>query len=479
MRQSLFALLFAAPAFLQASVLETKVHKELELLNLPAPTWRMPEGDMYDVAIVGAGQAGIAIAHALELEGINNVALFDAAKPGEEGPWMTTARMKTLRSGKKLRGPASLPSLTFQAWCEAKYGKEAWEKVGRIPTKAWGKYLQWLQKVLGISVTNNAELEEIRPNPDHTLTLQFKGLKPVTCRKVVLATGRMGFGGAEVPDFMSSLPKKFWAHTAERVDHKIFKDKHVVVIGVGASGFDAAAVACEEGARKVDMLMRREALPEVHHAASFAYPGFMRGFYSLTDHERYDFTRKVLESGVPPPQDSLNRLKRFSNFELIASCPVTSVAKSGRFAKIETAKGAILTDFIVLATGYRVDGSCRPEFASFFDKIKHWQDQMPEIAPKYGRYPYLGAHFEFLEKTPGSAPYLANIHCFNFGSFLSHGRIASDLDGLHLGIERLVEGISIDLFLQDTCRNGEPTPHECPGTCQIGLCSPFSLESGE
>ncbi len=472
-------LLLLLPVTLSASlsVLENKIAHDLELMNLPAPSWRPLEGEMCEVAIIGAGQAGISIAHALELEGIYNVQVFDSAKAGEEGPWLTTARMRTLRSGKKLRGPAHLPHLTFQAWCEAKYGKEAWENVGKIPTAAWGKYVQWLRKVLKIQVNSGWKLEKIVPNFDNSLTLLFDGNRKVSCRKVVLATGRMGFGGANIPDFIKTLPKKYWAHTSEKIEPSSFHNKHVTVVGVGASGFDAAAYALENGALAVDMIMRRESLPTVHHASFFAYQGFLRGFYFLSDDERYDFTKKVLDSGIPPPPESLDRLDPYSTFTLVASTEIKGLSEVSKRVAIDTNHGRRLSDFIVLATGYKADGTALPELSGFFDKILLWQDRVVDAAPKYGSFPYLGPHFEFLEKRPGASPFLANIHCFNYGGFLSHGRISGDLDGLHIGISRLVEGISVDLFLQDTCRNGEPTPNECPGTCQIGLCSPYTLES--
>ncbi|MCE5293837.1 MAG: NAD(P)-binding domain-containing protein, partial [Chlamydiales bacterium] len=460
--------------------LEKKVRKDLELMNLPAASWRLEDDDICDVAVIGAGQAGIAIAHALQLEGIHNVRVFDSAKDGEEGPWLTTARMRTLRSGKQLRGPANLPHLTFQAWCEAKYGPEKWEAVGRIPTNAWGKYLQWLKKTTGVAVYNGWKLQNIVPNEDQTLQLHFANEQVIHCRKVVLATGQTGFGGAELPSFTTRIPKRYWAHTSDRIDASLLRNKHVTVIGVGASGYDAAALALEGGADRVQMLMRKQELPAVNHAASFAYVGFMRGFYYLKNKERYQYCTKVLDAGIPPPQDSIDRIKSFSNFELLASTKIKAVSfADNKRIKVETNHGIIFTDFLILATGFAIDGSKQPELQGFIDQIQLWKDRVPDIDAKYGRYPYLGPHFEFLERKLGSASFLGNIHCFNMGGFLSHGRICGDLDGLHVGVQRLVEGISIDLFLQDTCRNGEPTPHECPGTCQIGLCSPFSLEDLE
>ncbi len=476
----LFALfLIVIPNLFLAASTEM-IQKELELFNLPATSWRVEEdSDMVDVAIIGAGQAGISIAHALALDGISNVKIFDAADEGEEGPWLTTARMLTLRSSKTLRGPAQLPHLTFRAWFEELYGKSAWDEMNKIPTDAWGRYLLWLKENTGVHVTNNKKLVSINPNVDDSLTLLFEDQSTVKCRKVVLATGRMGFGGAEVPNCCLSLPKQFWAHASERLTSEFFKNKRIAVVGVGASGFDAAAFALEAGAKTVDMIMRRDVLPVVNHGSQFAYPGFLRGFYSLSDRERHDFTVKVLEEGIPPPQESIERLKPFSNFTLLDSCTIAETRVVGKFVELETNKGKRTYDFILAATGYAVDVAKTVELSTISDKILLWQDRLADILPKFGRFAYLGQHFEFMEKVPGEASYLRNIHCFNFGALMSHGRISSELDGLHIGIARLVDGIIIDLFLQDTCRNGGPTPNECPGTCQIGLCSPFSLQSGD
>lgn len=479
MPRYLLAFLLTITSWLTAGSLEDQIQKELELLNLPAPSWRQLDDSTLDVAIVGAGQAGIALAHALELEGIYNVRVYDAAPDGKEGPWLTTARMLTLRSGKKLRGPALLPSLTFQAWCEAKYGKEAFEDIGKIPTKAWGKYLKWLKKVSSVTVFNDWLLERIEPNSDYTLTLHFEGSRVVRARKVVLATGRCGFGGAEIPEFVQSLPKKLWAHTSERIDPRTFKNKRVAVVGVGASGFDAAAAALENGANKVEIIMRRKELPQVNYASLFAYPGFLKGFYFLTDNERCDFFSKVIELGIPPPQESIDRLKPFSNFTLVDSAAIDRVEPHQQAVRISTSKAEHIVDLIVLATGYKVDGSKQAELRDIIDQALLWKDVHPNVPNKLGSFPYLGLHFEFLEKEKGTAPWLANIHCFNYGAFLSHGRIAGDIDALPVGITRLVEGLAVGLFLQDTCRNGEPTPHECPGTCQSGICSPFHLSSEE
>src|SRR5262249_8079286 len=152
-------------------------------------------------------------------------------------------------------------------------------------------------------------------------------------------------------------------------DNSTFLHKRVTVIGVGASGFDAAATALENGAKSVQMLMRREKLPEINYFANFAYPGFSHGFYYLTDKERVDFFNKALQAGIPPPEDSIKRLEPFKNFELISSIEIESVAPHSESLTLNTNKGPLHTDFIILATGYAVDGSKQPELQPFYDKI--------------------------------------------------------------------------------------------------------------
>ena len=90
--------------------LEARLADELAFLQLPAPRWT-PELErdgepVVDVAIVGAGMTGLAVAAALVQRGITVVA-YDEAAAGWEGPWATTARMSN-RPGMTTRPAASI-----------------------------------------------------------------------------------------------------------------------------------------------------------------------------------------------------------------------------------------------------------------------------------------------------------------------------------------------------------------------------------
>jgi NADPH-dependent 2,4-dienoyl-CoA reductase/sulfur reductase-like enzyme len=83
------------------AALEARLAEELAFLQLPAARWTPArahdEESVVDVAIVGAGMTGLALAAALVQRGVSVVA-YDEALAGLEGPWATTARMETLRS---------------------------------------------------------------------------------------------------------------------------------------------------------------------------------------------------------------------------------------------------------------------------------------------------------------------------------------------------------------------------------------------
>ena len=137
------------------AALEAQVRRDIALTAHPRAEW-MKENfrggkPVLDVLIVGAGQSGLATAFQLIRERVRNILVIDRAPKGKEGPWVTFARMPTLRSPKDQTGPdLDVPSLTFQAWYEAQHGAQAWADLGLIASKDWQDYLVWYRKVLDL-----------------------------------------------------------------------------------------------------------------------------------------------------------------------------------------------------------------------------------------------------------------------------------------------------------------------------------------
>lgn len=445
----------AVPAGLQS--LEKRIAEDLHFIGYPLATWLEPVDNVLDVAIIGAGMAGRAAAFALMRKGILNIRLFDNQEHDHEGPWVTYARMMHLRSPKDLTGPAyHFPSLTFQAWYLAQHSLQEWEDLKKIPNRDWMDYLDWFAQVLRIPIQNATHLTNIDAADGHlALVLTQNGARThLKAKKVILATGRSGFGGIKLPDCVHKLPEEFWAHTMANIAFEKFQGKRLAVIGVGASGFDAAATALEHGAASVDLLMRRPQLPNVNKFAHTVYPGFSSGFYHLSDEMRLRILHAALNGGAPPPHESLDRIRSYTNFNLHASVHIESCDKQGTAVLLTTNRFSKEYDFIIVANGFRIDGSQQPELESIFNKILLWKDRqgIPEgLIKGYGNFPYLGPHFEFIGKTKESALRLKNIYCYNFAATASHGLLSSDIPGIGYGASRLADGIAIDFFTE----NGE------------------------
>src|SRR6202035_1159273 len=139
------------------ATLNARVRRDLERVAHPSGGWLEPRigadgRPALDVLIVGAGQSGTAIAFALMRAQVTNILTIDKAPYGEEGPWLSYARMHTLRSPKDYTGPdLDIPSLTYQSWHEARFGKEDWRKLDLILRERWAEYLLWFRHAIGLS----------------------------------------------------------------------------------------------------------------------------------------------------------------------------------------------------------------------------------------------------------------------------------------------------------------------------------------
>jgi cation diffusion facilitator CzcD-associated flavoprotein CzcO len=440
--------------------LEARLARDFLCLQQPAKAWVAPRvhpevGPMLDVAIIGAGMAALSAAAVLMRLGVRNIRLFDRQPDGFEGPWATYARMETLRSPKELSGPSvGLSNLSFRAWFEAQFGAEAWAALGKIPRLQWMDYLRWYRKVLAIPVENGVEMTML-DGTDCGLVLTLRstaGTRRVAARRVVVATGRDGLGGPFVPPLFRAVDRAFWAHSSDPVDFARLRGKVVGVIGAGASSVDNAASALEAGAARVAMLVRRLDVPRINKGMGVANPGMSYGFYRLAPEERWAMTQYIADCAIPPPRDSMIRAGRHRNFSVLTGCALRAARTEGRRLVLETARGTLGFDFVILATGFTVDWSQRPELGALARHIVLWRDRfVPEGGERheFADHPWLGPDFEFLERTPGTAPWVSRVHCLNFGATLSHGKITGDIPAISIGAERLAEGIASALFAED------------------------------
>lgn len=457
--------LSAFPSGLDA--LEERLRQDLAWLELPAKAWvppRIVDGRrVVDVVIIGAGMAGLVASGMLKRLGVDNHVVLDKAPAGREGPWVTFARMRTLRSPKQLTGPAmGLPALTFRAYYEALHGRDAWIALDKIPRKMWMDYLVWYRRVLDLPVHNATTVDAILPRADGMLDVVCgKGgrRRTTVARHVVLATGRDGLGGPFVPSMADGIDRKFWAHTADAIDFAALSGKRVGVVGAGASAMDNAATALEAGAVRLDLFARRSELPRINKFTGIGSQGVVHGFAGLPDEWKWRFLDYAMREQTPPPRPSVLRVSAFPQAHLHLASPITALAEDGDHLVLTTPRGRYDLDFLIFGTGFKIDLKSRPELAAVAPHIRLWRDRFPVPAgmrnDELEGSPDLGAAFEFLEDEPGACPALAHIHCFNFPATMSHGKLTGDIPAISEGADRLARGIVRALFVADRERHFE------------------------
>lgn len=443
--------------------LEHRVSKDLAYLCYPpsnwVPTTRHPDAhQVHDVVVIGAGMCGLVTSFALMGAGISNIRLFDRSPPGFEGPWMTYARMETLRSPKHLLGPAyGMASLTFRAWFEAQFGEAAWIELDKIPRPMWMDYLRWYRQVLNLPVENEVDVTRIVPW-DGLLKLELSGAGAsesfVLTRKVVLATGRDGIGYPTIPEFVSELPTDRWAHSSQDIQFEALRGKRVVVIGAGASAVENAAEALEAGAAEVRLLIRRKEMPRINKFMGVGSFGFSAGFPELSDAWRWRLMHYSVVTQTPAPRLSTLRVSRHDNAYFHFDAGIARVTESNDEIVAETIHGRqFQADYMILGTGFTVSAAARPELEGYAEQILRWQDHYeppPELAQEaLGHFPYLAPNFAFQEREVGSAPWLSQIHCFNYGATVSLGKVSGDIPAISHGASWLVRALAADFYAED------------------------------
>ena len=441
--------------------LEAVARRDLAYTDYPAHPWVRVRArgsqKLLDVAIIGAGQGGIGTAFGLMREKVTNIEIFDRNPEGLEGPWVTFARMITLRTPKHVTGPDyGIASLTPRAYYEAKYGPAEWAALGKIPRQEWQAYLCWFRGVTGVPVQNDTAVTAITPEGDAIrLTLATRsGTIERYARKVVLATGIEGSGSWQIPDFIRRVvPPEQFAHTAHDIDFAKLAGRRIGVLGAGASAFDNAGTALEAGVGSVDLCLRRRDIPRINPYRWMESSGFLGHYAEMPDLLRWRFMRHIFNLNQPPPQDTFWRCRKHENFAYHVGCPWTSAAMDGDEIVVSTPLGEMRFDFLIIGTGFAIDLALRPEIAAFADKIATWADRFTppagEESALLSAHPYLGDAFQFTEREAGTAPYLANIHNFTFGATPSMGLSGASISGMKYGVRRLVAGLARDLYVSD------------------------------
>ncbi|MBM3560504.1 MAG: NAD(P)/FAD-dependent oxidoreductase [Alphaproteobacteria bacterium] len=452
------------------AALTARVRADLDLVNWRRrPGWvvpRRPEGGvpLLDVVVIGAGHAGLTAAFGLIRAQIDNILVVDRNPAGRAGPWSTFARMRTLRTLKENTGPdLGIPSLTPRAWFEAMYGAEAFARMERMPKDDYQAYLDWFRTVLDLPVRHGTEVTAIEPDDadggETLIRLRTRGPgateQTLLAREVVLATGIEGNGDWSVPAMVrDGVPRDRWVHSGEVYDAGRFAGRRVAVLGGGTSAFDHAGAALEAGAAAVDQYVRRRSLPRVN-AWRWADGTHILGHYAaFTDLEKWRAVRHIFAVHQPPPQETWERCAVHANWRLHLGASWRAGRLAGDDIEIETVSGERRRhDALIVAVGNSIDLGARPELAAIARDAALWRDRFVpppgEESDYLSAHPYLADDYAFTERTPGTAPWLAHVRNFTFGTMVSLGSSGSSLNALRVSVPRLVEAVGRSLFRAD------------------------------
>jgi cation diffusion facilitator CzcD-associated flavoprotein CzcO len=228
------------------------------------------------------------------------------------------------------------------------------------------------------------------------------------------------------------------------------------VIGIGASAMDNAALALESGAAAVHMLVRAAAVPRVNKAKSIVYAGFTEGFPHLDDAQKLHRLAYIASCRVAPPRHSVLRVASHEAFKVHMDTQVQRVEREHANLHrlvLHTQRESLTVDHVILATGFGVDLGAAPELVDFHDHIALWRDCVKPMVgdreSEFLSFPYLGDAFEFTERNKDLAPYLRDVHCFNYAAAPSHGNVSGDIPSVSDGAERLANGIVRQFFVDD------------------------------
>ena len=438
--------------------LTRRARADLDMLSFATKPWVIPKSHngrkMLDVVIIGAGQSGLVLGHALKRRGVTNILLLDRNPAGYEGVWETYARNYEIRSPKDITGSdLGIPSLSIQSFYEAKHGPDAWAAIKRVPRVDWMDYLRWYKTIADVPIENGVEVTDIDYDKNG-VTLTTEDGSSLRARYAVLATGMDGGGAWSVPSFIAdNLPRDRYNHSADIFDAEKLRDRRVGVLGAGAAAYDMAVTALTHGATSVDMFMRRPTLPMLDLAREMEHGGGLDHAHELSDQTKWALSRFMSGLSQSPAEHHFLTAWSYPAFHLHLGSPWEEIGMDGDEIRLVTPKGEHRLDHVFAATGVSVDMALRPELSKIAAKAAFWRDRFvppaDDPSPRRLAVPYLDRCYRFTEREPGTAPGIDRIYAFNALSSMSMGGMSSvSISSHRFGAPRLASGITGALFAE-------------------------------
>jgi cation diffusion facilitator CzcD-associated flavoprotein CzcO len=308
--------------------------------------------DETSLLVIGAGPYGVAIAARAVECGIDTTVV---GKPMES--WTQhMPRGMFLRSGPDWHLDASGVD-TFEAYLE----EESIEPtdIDPVPIDVFLGYAAWFQSQK--KVVGNHRLVTRLVADDGRFVATLDDDSEIRSDVVVAAPGNLCF--RQLPDWAAAVPDDLGAHTCDLVDLTALRDARVLIVGGRQSAYEWAALLCDHGAARIDLVHRHDVprfervswrFVDAYIDATLSTPGWWR---SLSSTEQQAVARRFWEVGRLtlewwlPPRLLEDRVHRWPGTEVVE---VTADDVDSVTVTLSNGCG-LNVDRIVFATGYEVD----------------------------------------------------------------------------------------------------------------------------
>jgi thioredoxin reductase len=255
------------------------------------------------------------------------------------------------------------------------------EQFDPIPIGVFLDYTDWFRHRKGFDVDERLVAELSTVDGGFVATLDDGAT--ITAGTVLAAPGVRHF--ANLPSWHAEVPSARRGHTSDIVSFDGFAGARVVIIGGRQSAYEWAALLCDHGAERVDVV-HRHAVPDFAKVSWAFVAGYIestlaqRGWWRRLPAERqqaisYEFWRVgrlTLEPWLVPRMAP----------DVVTPHPgteVTGVAAGAADVTLTLSNGTALTaDHVVFASGYRADLAGVPYLAGVLDRVS-MTDGFPDL----------------------------------------------------------------------------------------------------
>jgi thioredoxin reductase len=254
-----------------------------------------------------------------------------------------------------------------------------------IPISVFLDHTDWFREQKKLEV-EDVQIESLT-KPDGDFVARLVGGDTISAEKVLAAPGVAHF--AQLPDWYADLPPDRRTHTSERVTFDDLSGARVAIIGGRQSAYEWAALLCDHGAARVDVVHRHET--PAFEKVSWA---FVNAYVDQTESERgwwrhlpaakqreiasefWRVGRLTLEPWVKPRLDP----------DVVTSRPrtaVVAVSATPDDVHLTLSDGAVIAvDHVIAASGYRANLAAVPYLAGVLGRVDV-TDGFPDLSPGF------------------------------------------------------------------------------------------------